>query len=79
VGAFIGLNIDSSTTTPDIASETASAASESSASQSKATETFYPVLGLHYIQAVEYATGTNAQFFGINNQQVMALTVSLDM
>jgi hypothetical protein len=80
VGAFIGLNIDSSTTTPDIASETASAASESSASQSNVTETFYPVLGLHYIQAVEYASGSSAQFFGLNSsQQLMALTVTLDM
>ncbi len=86
VGAYIGLNVDSSTTTPDITSTWASAAGETSASQPSVTETFYPLLGLHYIQAVEYASnpaGTSnccANFFGFNaNQQMMALTVSLDM
>jgi hypothetical protein len=80
VGGYIGLNIDSSTTTPDIAAGASSAAGQTSSSQSAVTETFYPVLGLHYIQAVEYASGSTAQIFGVNSsQQVMALTVSLDM
>lgn len=80
VGAYIGLNIDSSTTTPHIAATAASAASETSTSQSNVMEPFYPVLGFHYVQAVEYATGTSAQLFGVSSsQQVMALTVSLDM
>lgn len=80
VGAYIGLNADSSTTTPDITATGASAVNETSASQPSVTETFYPLLGLHYIQAVEYASGNAAQFFGVNaSQQLMALTVSLEM
>jgi hypothetical protein len=80
VGGYIGLNIDSSTTTPDIAAGASSAAGQTSSSQSAVTETFYPVLGLHYIQAVEYASGSTTQIFGVNSsQQVMALTVTLDM
>jgi hypothetical protein len=86
VGAYIGLNEDSSTTTPDITSTGASAQGETSASQPSVTETFYPLLGLHYIQAVEYSSNPAvtsdccANFFGFNsNQQMMALTVSLDM
>jgi hypothetical protein len=44
------------------------------------TETFYPLLGAHSIQAVEYSHGNEAQFFGQNDsQQTMALTVTLDM
>lgn len=80
VGAYIGLNIDATTNTPNIAAAAESATSETSASQPDVAETFYPVLGLHYIQAVEYATGASAQFFGSNaSQQVMTLTVSLEM
>lgn len=80
VGAYIGLNVDSSTTTPDIASQSASAMSQTSAAQPAVTETFYPLLGLHYVQAVEYASGASAQFFGFNaGQRLMALTVSLEM
>lgn len=80
VGGYIGLNVDASTATPNITSTAASAASETSASQPSVTETFYPLLGLHYIQAVEYTSGSSANFFGFNaSQQLMALTVSLDM
>jgi hypothetical protein len=86
VGGYIGLNVDSSTTTPNITSTGASAAGETSASQPGVMETFYSLLGFHYIQAVEYAStgagtsGCCANFFGFNgNQQMMALTVSLEM
>jgi hypothetical protein len=86
VGTFVGLNVDSSTTAPNKVSMQASAPGETSASQPSVTETFYPLLGLHYIQAVEFANAPNgnsnccADFFGLNsNQQMMALTVSLEM
>jgi hypothetical protein len=86
VGAYIGLDMDSSTAAPGITSQGASAVSQTSSSQPVVTETFYPALGLHYIQAVEYASSATgmsnccAQFFGLNaSQQLMALTVSLDM
>jgi hypothetical protein len=78
IGEYIGLNEDSSTTTPDIA---AVMAGTGGANQYSVTETFYPLLGLHYIQAVEYASGTGtASFYGANaSQQLMALAVTLDM
>jgi hypothetical protein len=80
VGAYIGLNEDSSTTTPNITSVTASAPSQSSATQFSVTESFYPSLGLHYVQAVEYSTGSTASFYGTaGSQQLMALTVQIDM
>lgn len=86
VGGYIGLNVDSTTTTPNIASQSASVTSEGSSSQPGITETFYPLLGVHYVQAVEYAgTGSGmstccAKFYGFNaSQQLMALAVTLDM
>jgi hypothetical protein len=80
IASYTGVDLDSSTATPNITSAASSATGESSASQPVVTEAFYPVLGFHYIQAVEYATGSNVQFFGVNaSQQTMALTVSLEM
>jgi hypothetical protein len=80
VAGLIGLNLDSSTTTPDVTGQMSSAASETSSSQIQVFEPFYPVLGLHYIQAVEYSTGSSAVFGSVeHSDQTMALTVSLDM
>jgi hypothetical protein len=78
IGEYIGLNVDSSTTTPDIA---ATMAGTGGANQYSVTETFYPLLGLHYVQAVEYASGSGtASFYATNvGQQMMALAVTLDM
>ena len=86
VGAYIGLNVDSSATTPNITSTGATASSQTTASQLNVTETFYPLLGQHYVQAVEYVSdGAGASiccatFYGFNaGQRLMTLTVSLDM
>jgi hypothetical protein len=77
---LIGLNLDSSTATPVITGQMSSAAGETSSSQVTVFEPFYPVLGLHYIQAVEYSSGSSTAFISTNrSNQTMALTVSLDM
>jgi hypothetical protein len=79
IGEYIAINLDGST--PDIAATMASSGSQPGANQYSVTETFYPQMGLHYIQAVEYASGSGtASFYGVNaSQQVMALAVTLDM
>lgn len=59
----IGININSTTATPAVA-KYLSDTSGSTALGATVIDNFPPTLGLNYIQAMEYATGATATFFG---------------
>lgn len=77
VAALVGVNIDSTSATPSVAAQ---GTTSGSTQQVIAPDTFFPQLGFHYAQAMEYATGATATFRGVaNSQQQQALTLSLEM
>lgn len=72
----IGTNLDSTTSTPKAVGAQGSTAVISVT----AKEPYLPVLGFHYVSAVEYTTAATSTYYGfINNNQYHGLTVDLDM
>jgi len=74
----IGVDLDSTSATPATATTFGGATLASEGATLTATASFYPQIGFHFAQAVEYANGTNTFFGNLDaSRQPHALSVTV--
>lgn len=75
-GCLIGTDLDSTSAAPHVVANTPNSVIEHPTAQ----DTFFPQIGLHFVQAIEYAAGGACNFYSnttIANQQWLQLRLAM--